>query len=185
MKAVLLQDLHVRRSHVGDEVQARLTAPVILRDGRTLKAGTKIFGRITSVNVKPEKGSPSRLGLLFNRVQLAKDEVIPLSLALVSVGPYDAQSGVSPAGMDGGMNSWGRSDVMAGTTSQTGTSSGGMRAGAVNSAATKVEELVPGQSFLEDIAVRGGSSVQPGTIFESEKSQVYLDRGTRFLLKAD
>jgi hypothetical protein len=178
--AVLVKELHVKRVNVGDTVFARTTSRIVLNDGKVINEGTRLVGRVTAVNVKPGSGAPSQLGLLFDRIQLQKNEDIPISAALVSVGPPDPSKGVSTLAGNTGMNSFGRIGAMAGDG---GAFSGNQPKGGL--ANGKSDELQPGVSLLSDITLGKQLSTAPGTTLESTKSQIFLASGTRLLFRVN
>lgn len=178
--AVLGKDLHVRRVKVGDTVYAKTTSRVVLNDGKVINEGTRLVGRVTAVNVKPGTGTPSQLGLLFDRIQLQKNEEVPISAALVSVGPPDPTKGVSTLAGNTGMNSFGRIGAMAGDG---GSLSGNQPKGGLE--AGKSDELQPGVSLLSDITLGKSAAAAPGTMLESTKSQIFLASGTRLLFRVN
>jgi len=176
LPAVLLNELHVKRVKVGRIVRAKTTSRVVLKNGRVLETGTRLIGRVTIVSPKKD-GTPSQLGLLFDRVQVEKNEEIPIAAALVAVGPPEARKGISTIAGNTGMNSWGRLE------NDGGTFSGNQPKGGPGATPDSPEALQPGVCSLDDINLGKMAASGSGTVLESSKTQVYLDYGTRLLFR--
>jgi hypothetical protein len=178
--AELAKEMHVKRVKVGDKVYAKITKAIVLKDGQKLKDGTKLVGHVTKINIKASKESPSQLGLVFDKVLIGSEEV-PISLVLVGAGPSIRPSQADVRAGNGDMNSSGRMSSMA---SDTGRSGGGTDDAAMKGLTSTDHidaSLGVGVSNLDDITLSGLTPTDPGTIFESKKTQIFLDGGTRFL----
>jgi hypothetical protein len=186
VSAYITKDLHVKRLKVGDKFFAKTNQILILKDGTKLKEGTKLVGRITVVTAK-DKETPSKLGMVFDKV-LVNNQEVPISLVMVAVGkPALVKGADSLAAGNTGMNSWGR---MSGSSSGSGTgagangdpASGALKGGLGNSSmGEKDADLQAGVSQLDNIKLKSMASADPGTILES-KDNVLVDANARILL---
>jgi hypothetical protein len=182
--AVLEKIVHPNRVKVGDSVTARMTEPTKLRDGAEIPKGTHILGKVTEIKKKPDKEGPSKLGLLFDRLQLQDGKVVQLMMALVSVAPRSEPGSLDTLGADkmagNGLRHAAEMEANGSLPGEVNVAvSGGVRG------STKVTEtaLQPGICYLVDITIASYSMGQPGTILQSPKNTVYLDSGSRLLLQ--
>ena len=186
--AVLEKIVHPKKVKVGDEVVARLTEPTKLKDGTELAKGSHIVGKVTEVKMKPDKEGPSKLGLLFDKVQLKDGKDIPLTMALVSVAPHWEPGSVDPVAAENGAASAGRVSQMSQASGRADASAGSdtLTKGLGIRSATSVspDAMRPGVSYVQDVTMASYSMGQPGTILQSSKTTVYLDSGSRLLLLA-
>lgn len=186
--AVLEKLVHPKKVKVGDEVSARMTAPAKLKDGTELPKGTHIIGKVTEIKLKADKEGPSKLGLLFDRVQLKDGKEVPLIMALVSVAPHWEAGGVDPVAAENQSASAGRVAEMSQAAGRADASAGNdtLSKGLGIRGAKSVSEdaMHPGVCYLPDTTLASYSMGEPGTILQSTKNTVYLDSGTRLLLLA-
>lgn len=95
-RVLLMKDISASKSHVGDEIQARLLEPILSDSQVLIPAGSVFEGRVEKAT-RPR--IPSRAGSLtiaFNSVQSPEGHRIPVSASLGSV---DVNAG-SPLKMD-------------------------------------------------------------------------------------
>lgn len=184
--AVLEKVVHPKKVKVGDEVVARLTEPVKLKDGTELPKGTHIIGKVTDEKVKADKEGPSKLGLLFDKAQLKDGKDMALTMALVSVAPRWEGNGVDPVAAENSGASAGRVGQMSQAQGRSEGSAGSdtLNKGLGIRGATVVtpEAMRPGVCYVQDMTIASYSMGEPGTILQSTKTTVYLDSGTRLLL---
>jgi hypothetical protein len=80
----LQNTIDVRRVKVGDQVVLKTTQAIKSR-GRTIAGkGSRLVGHITEVTQKSEGNGESRVGILFNRLELGSLEV-PISATITSI----------------------------------------------------------------------------------------------------
>jgi hypothetical protein len=186
--AVLEKIVHPKKVKVGDEVVARITEPTKLKDGTELPKGTHIVGKVTEVKMKADKEGPSKLGLLFDKVQLKDGKEMPVTMALVSVAPRWEQGSVDPVAAENTGSSAGRVNQM---SQQQGRSEGSSGSDTLNkglgirgASSTSADAMRPGICYVPDMTIASYSMGEPGTIVQSSKTTVYLDSGSRLLLLA-
>ena len=186
--AVLEKIVHPKKVKVGDEVVARMTEPTKLKDGTELPKGTHIVGKVTEVKMKADKEGPSKLGLLFDKVQLKDGKEMPVTMALVSVAPRWEQGSVDPVAAENTGSSAGRVNQM---SQQQGRSEGSSGSDTLNkglgirgASSTSADAMRPGICYVPDMTIASYSMGEPGTIVQSSKTTVYLDSGSRLLLLA-
>jgi len=95
-RILLLEDISASKSHVGDQIHARLLEPIFSNSQIVIPAGSMFAGRVTKAT--PPR-IPSRAGALtiaFDSIQLPEGHRIPVSASLASVGV----SAGSPVKMD-------------------------------------------------------------------------------------
>lgn len=95
-RVLLLEDISASKSHVGDEIHARLLEPIFSDSQIVIPAGSVFEGRVMKA-IRPR--IPSRAGSLaiaFDSVQLPEGDRVPVSASLASV---DVNAG-SPLKMD-------------------------------------------------------------------------------------
>jgi|SRR5579864_375809 len=95
-RVLLLEDISASKSHVGDEIHARLLEPILSDSQIVIPAGSVFEGRVVKA-ARPR--IPSRAGSLtitFDSVRLPEGQRIPVSASLASV---DVNAG-SPLKMD-------------------------------------------------------------------------------------
>ncbi len=179
----LSKEMHVKRVKVGDKVEARTTAPLVLKDGTKLASNAKITGKVTTVNVKADKTTPSQIGILFDQVQVAKEKFEPITAIIVSIAPPAPTAGADPVAADTGQNSWGRIESMAAATGRGSASSPGAKGAGTSNRGERPFQFEPGVSFIDDINLAKFLPDGVGTLVENKKNQVYLDSKTRLLLQ--
>jgi hypothetical protein len=85
-RALLLEDISASKSHIGDEIHARLLEPVLSDSQIVIPAGSMFEGRVMKAT-RPR--APSRAGsltLAFESVRLPEGPRIAVSASLASVG---------------------------------------------------------------------------------------------------
>ncbi len=179
----LSKEMHVKRVKVGEKVEARTMAPLVLKDGTKVPSNSKVLGTITAVNVKPSKEMPSQIGILFDRVQVSKDTFQPITTVLASIALPAPTPGADPVAADSGQNSWGRIDSMAAATGRGSSSSPGAKGAGRSNMGEKPFEFQPGVSFIDDVQLTKFLPDGVGTVIENKKQQLYLESKTRMMLQ--
>jgi len=84
--AELAKPVNAKKAHVGDEVVARVTLPVLARGHVLLANGAKIVGHVTEAMARSRRNPTSRLGILFDHAELKDGTLIPMSLTVQAIG---------------------------------------------------------------------------------------------------
>ncbi|HVP54800.1 MAG TPA: hypothetical protein VMU45_07375 [Candidatus Eisenbacteria bacterium] len=186
--AVLEKIVHPKKVKVGDQVVARLTESTKLKDGTELPKGSHVLGKVTELKVKADKEGPSKLGILFDKAELKDGKEMPLSMALVSLAPRYEPGSVDPVAAENTASGAGRISQMSQAQGRTEGSAGSdtlsKGLGIRGASSVSLEAMRPGVCYVPDITIASYSMGEPGTIFQSTKTTVYLDSGSRLLLLA-
>jgi hypothetical protein len=195
LQAELQNTLDVRKASVGQQVILK-TTQALRQDGQVIiPRGTQLIGTITDVQQRTKDGTPSRLGLVFDRLQ-NKDFSIPVTAAIVSITNLRAASSISDVNSD--LSS---STMTSSRTSSGGSSSGGLLGGVSNtvggvvgtatqtvgSVANNAVGTVNGTTQSIGRTVNGiqisssaSGSAQSSTTLSSANNNIRLEKGVRF-----
>ena len=198
VRAVLERSLNSSRSRIGDEV-VLTTSESIKQDGVVIvPKGAKLLGRVTEVNQIRKKGGPSRLALLFDRLE-GHDLSAPISATIVSItnvrtavgsadlfaSDIDSTSGPTSSltrGTSGGGLLSGVGGAGSGVVTQVTNTVGGIpntAAQAAGDAATSVGSMVQGIQISDVVS---GSAAGSATLSSQQKS-LNLEKGAIFHVK--
>jgi hypothetical protein len=92
-RADLTKPLDARRTHAGQQFEAKLNDKVQLKDGTVLPKGTKLEGRV--VNDRAGENGRSTMTLRFTQAELKNGKKIPIKATIV--GLYSAADQYVPA----------------------------------------------------------------------------------------
>jgi hypothetical protein len=186
--ATLEKDLHVKRVKVGDAVSARVKTAVQLTDGTKVPKGAKLLGHVTDVKQKADESGPSRMGLLFDKVVIGKDEEKPISVTLISLAPPTEVRGVNQLASQSGMSGAGRISSLSSSTGRgsSSESSENVLSSGVgsNSGNSPDPELRPGISGIDGVTI-GYKASGPDTMLENRKESVFVQRWSRLLFQVN
>lgn len=182
--AILEKVVHPNGVKVGDSVAARMTEPTKLRDGTEIPKGAHILGKVTEIKKRADKEGPSKLGILFDKVQLKDGKSVQLIMALVSVAPRSEPGSLDSLGADKmAGNGLRHAAEMEANGSSPGEVNLAVSGGVRGSTKVTETEMQPGVCYVPDIKISSYSMGEPGTILQSSKNTVYLDSGSRLLLQ--
>jgi hypothetical protein len=185
--ATLEKDLHAKRVKVGDTFTARIKSEVVLQDGTKIPKNSKLQGHVTEVK-KSENTEPSRIGLLFDKLILSKNEEKRIAVTLISVAPPAELRGVDSLSAQSGMSGAGRIDAMAAESGRSSGSEGGanvLNSGVgANRGADTDPALRPGISSVDGVTLSYRAS-GPDTILENKKDNVFIQRWSKVLLQVN
>jgi hypothetical protein len=153
-----------KKHSVGDQIQARIAAPVELSDGRVLPRDARVTGHITEAKARSKGDSESSLGIVFEKIAMPGGKTMNIKgyLQAVAPNPDIDQSG---GGVDYG-SSMNRSLQHAGPSETSHTAVPILNAQSV------------GVEGIKDLALDGdGLLTSPGKV-------VKLDHGSQMLLRA-
>jgi hypothetical protein len=83
--AVLLKTIDCKRSRVGDPILARSMDDVQLKKGVLVPKNAKLIGHVQEVQVKRRGATESRIGIVFEKAQLADGKEFPLRLSILKI----------------------------------------------------------------------------------------------------
>jgi hypothetical protein len=197
--ASLNKTVDAKKAKTGDPVTANVTADLKDNGGAIILAkGTKLTGRVTTVQARTKEEKESQLGLAFDHAVMRDGSEMQLPMSIQAVigpennGPQDQNNGGAPAQPPaGGGSSPTPGRGMGPASSGAQPSAGGMNqtpdAGSSGSssprpAITAQTEGVIGISNLKLNSMPPGAQ---GSLFSSEKNNVKLESGTMMLLRVN
>jgi len=160
LQAELQNTLDVRNAKVGDAVLLKTTQAVKQGGQVVVPKGTSLIGRVTEVQERAKNGVPSRLGLIFDRLQ-GRDLSTPITASIVSIVNVHAATAVAD---DAGMDMSGSSSTMARTSSSGRSSSGGGLLGGVTNTVGGVTNTVGGVANSATETVGGVANTATSTL---------------------
>ncbi len=92
VEVILTKTLDARKSKAGDVVLARTADEFALANGVQVPKNTRLIAHLTEVQSKGHGFSESRLGLVFDKIQLRDGREIPVSMLVEKIIPMDISS---------------------------------------------------------------------------------------------
>ena len=96
----LAGDLNTKSAKVGDAVAAKVEKTLKLKDLEILK-GSKVTGKVVSVESMQAGGGTASLGIEFDKVELKGGQVMPVAGLVVAVGQVGGPTGLGYDGIMG------------------------------------------------------------------------------------
>lgn len=142
MNAALKGSLDVKKSKVGDRVEAETTQDVKENGKVVLRKGTRLVGHVTEVQAREKGQAKSDLGVAFDRAELRNGQQMPLnaSIQALAMAQSTAQASASAAD-DDAFASGGGAVSAAGAGASRG---GGLVGGTLQSASSTVGSVGSG-----------------------------------------
>ena len=97
----LSKSLDVRKTKVGDKVEARLPADFLAHGKIVIPRETKVFGHVTDVKAHSKDSPGSKVGIAFDNMVMKKGGEVPIQVVIQAVG-RPLQLVDSPAHMNEG-----------------------------------------------------------------------------------
>jgi len=172
----LTKAVDAKRAHVGDEVIARVTLPMVVHGQVLLAEGAKVFGRVTEATARADDEPQSHLAMVFDRATLKNGKEIHLRLTVQGVGLGAAQEELLAEAR--------------GDNAKPGRASSGLP-GAFPPRPEKPAADVPplldagsrGAIGFPDYDFTESKDAEKGSLIASTKKDVKLDSGTQVILR--
>ncbi len=84
---LLLKSIDSRKAKEGDPVFCEIAGPFHDRTGRLIKSGTKVIGHVTEAQARSKGDAQSSLAIVFDKIELGKNEEVPIKGTLQALGP--------------------------------------------------------------------------------------------------
>ena len=164
--SALTSKVDTKKSKVGDTVTAKTLNPLVMTDGSTLPAGTKLVGKVTQV--QPKSSGGATLGIVFTEVDKKGGAPMPVHGLLAAVAPEPSMS-------DSG-----------GSTNDLPMGHGGSQAQAAAVTGTNIKtsgdavlpSIQPGSS-IKGVTLSPNMSADGSSVLQSTEKDFKLDSGTR------
>jgi hypothetical protein len=199
LQAELQNTLDVRNAKVGDEVILKTTQAVKQSGQVVIPKGTSLIGRVTEVQEKAKNGVPSKLGLIFDRLQ-GHDLSAPITASIVSITNLRAASAVSDdlssdisgsnststrtssgGGSGGGGLLGGVTNTVGGVVNSATQTVGGVANTATNTVGSTTQTVGRTVNGLQ-ISTSASGSAQSSTTLSSPNNNIRLEKGVTFNL---
>jgi hypothetical protein len=188
LTAELTKKVDSKSAKTGDEVSAKTTSPVKLQDGTELPRGTKLVGKVTSVQASSKGAKTSQLAFSLDHAILKDGHDLALRTAVASVaapastsnstvtrGP--APSTTAPSGdMGGGSASASPAPTAPVVTDNSG-SEPQSQAGILRSTDDRVAV-----GNLPGVMLNGNNAPDSSATLEASGKNISLDSGTKLIL---
>lgn len=99
---LLTKSLDSKKLKVGDQVVCETPVPIRMENGKMFSTGTKVIGHVTQAQARSKGDAESSLGIAFDKIQLSKNEEIPIKGVLQAVGPSLGDRGPNTGPATGG-----------------------------------------------------------------------------------
>jgi hypothetical protein len=181
LPALLSKPLDSKKAKEGDPVICQTAGTFHDQTGRLITSGTKIIGHVTQAQARSKGDSQSSLAIVFDKVQLGKNEEVPIKGTLQAIGPALDISGPSSGGGSFGTTTGGSgsklSGASGGTTAPPQPGVQGLPTGGGD-----VKALLTSQSK----GAVGVKNLQMGddSVVTSPGKEVKLDAGTQMMIHA-
>jgi hypothetical protein len=199
IQAELQNTLDVRNTKVGDEVVLKTTQAIKQNGQVVIPKGTSLIGHVTEVRQRAKNGVPSRLGMVFDRLQ-GRDLSAPITASIVSITNLRAASAVSD---DLSSDISGSSSTTTRTSSRGNSGGGGLLGGVTNTAGGVVSSATQTVGGVANtatntigsttqtvgrtvngiqISTSASGSAQSSTTLSSPNNNIRLEKGVAFNL---
>ena len=199
LQAELQNTLDVRNAKVGDDVILKTTQAVKQNGQVVIPKGTSLIGRVTEVQQRAKNGVPSKLGMVFDRLQ-GRDLSTPITASITSITNLRAASAVSD---DLSSDISGSSSTSARTSSGGSSGGGGLLGGVTNTVGGVVNSATQTVGGVTNtatgalgnttqavgrtvnsiqISTSASGSAQSSTTLSSPNSNIRLEKGVTFNL---
>lgn len=175
LPVLLVKPLDSKKAKDGDPVVCQTAGRIHDQSGRLITSGTKVIGHVTQAQARSKGDPQSSLAIVFDKVQVGKNEEIPIKGALQAIGPSlgDNEPNVGAAYPPGLHGNGGGAATTAPPTA--GPQSGPM--------ANSVHALLTSESH----GVLGVKNLEMGenSVLTSPGKEVKLDAGTQMMIRAE
>lgn len=87
IQVALAKALDSKKLKVGDTVEAQVPSMVHTAGGMTIPSGTKVIGHVTEVKSRSKGDAESTLGIVFDKINLGRNEDKPIKGIIQAVAP--------------------------------------------------------------------------------------------------
>lgn len=206
MAAILDKTIDAKKAKEGDQVVAKTIQDVKAANGQVIRRNSKLIGHVTQVQARGNGHDESTLGIVFDKIQLSKDQEIPFHAVIQALAPpppvtvapdaggssmpsgtptaspgMGGSSGAgygSPAGRPSGEPAGSAAANAGGTSSGSyGTSTAAPSGGAILTGTSQ------GAIGMKGIQLGPSTGTGQASMLTSTTSNVRLESGTRLLLR--
>jgi hypothetical protein len=194
--AVLDKTIDAKKAKENDQVVAKTTVDLKSPDGKVIPKNSRIIGHVAQVQARGKGDSgQSTLGIVFDKIQPAKDQELPFHAVIQAVAPPPpvtllgdtGSSAPTPtssggtAGTAGGAAMGGLPQNHADNQSMAGNAGPG--GSAVPAGAVALSANSQGALGMKNVQLTTAQSGSQPSILTSTTSNVKLESGTRFVLR--
>jgi len=198
LQAELQNTLDVRNAKVGDQVILKTTQAVKQGGQVIVPKGTSLIGHVTEVQQRAKNGVPSKLGMVFDRLQ-GRDLSTPISATISSITNLHAAAGPasddtsadlmgsgstssrSSGGSSGGGLLGGVTNTVGGVVNSAAQTAGGVANTATGTLANTTQAVGNTVNGIQ-ISASASGSAQSSTTLSSPSNNIRLDKGATFNL---
>jgi ribosomal protein L14 len=173
VRVELTKSVDAKKAKVGDEISAELKENLVSNGKVIVPKGSRIEGRVVSVQRQQKKDDGSELALAFDRAILRNGQHLPLAMSIKAVG----------APVQGHISNWGASPGATSTSAEGTAPHPNYRDGVapVTVVQNRLADNAQGVWGLPNLGLREGTPEK--SVISSSRHNVQLRSGTQLVLR--
>lgn len=153
--AVLSKSIDSKKAKAGDKIEARTVADIVSAGKVMIPRNSKLIGRVTEAQAKSKGSAESKLGIVFDRLEMKKGQVVPIQANIQAIAKAVQQTSIQQDSVEmGSAGSYGGG--------ASGSAGGGLVGGAAGTAGSTVGGVAGGVGGVADSATSTAGNVGSG-----------------------